>query len=345
MVYVAGHARVAAFENNRTGFYTGLFLIGVGSGGIKPLVSTFVGDQFDSSNKYRAKLVYDGLYWVINFGSFFASLLMPLFLCGFGAAVAFGIPGALMAIALWVFWLSRTHYVRVPPAPPNPDSLLRVAHTALLSRGASQSRPGLWVAALGVAAALAAFAAILVFGFVIGACLALGALRAFGGIGTSIQLERARAGHPDEAVDGLRGATPQDRVRASDAVLVPVRPEGIDSDSARRGDGETRVVPRSANAGTEPVAGTVVDPIRQLGAVSTDAAIRHRTHRTKAHGCRHRVRRVGLDRRGIHPACNLWRRSRCQSPDKYCRMRYRPLARCWSRRPALSLPTVRRLRR
>ena len=38
LVYCAGHACLALFEDNRTGFYTGLFLIALGSGGIKPLV-------------------------------------------------------------------------------------------------------------------------------------------------------------------------------------------------------------------------------------------------------------------------------------------------------------------
>ncbi|HET7931313.1 MAG TPA: MFS transporter, partial [Rhodanobacteraceae bacterium] len=120
MVYVAGHACLALFDDNRTGFYAGLFLIALGSGGIKPLVSAFVGDQFDSTNKHRAKLVYDAFYWIINFGSFFASLLMPLFLRDLGPAIAFGIPGALMAIALWVFWLGRKRYVQLPPTPSNP---------------------------------------------------------------------------------------------------------------------------------------------------------------------------------------------------------------------------------
>src|SRR5690606_33391304 len=43
------------------------------------------------------------------------------------------------------------------------------------------------------------------FGFVISACLALGALIAFGGIGVSMQLERARGMHPDAAIDSVRG--------------------------------------------------------------------------------------------------------------------------------------------
>ena len=43
------------------------------------------------------------------------------------------------------------------------------------------------------------------FHFVISACLALGALIAFGGMGVSMQLDRARGQHPDAAVDGVRG--------------------------------------------------------------------------------------------------------------------------------------------
>jgi POT family proton-dependent oligopeptide transporter len=43
------------------------------------------------------------------------------------------------------------------------------------------------------------------WGFVIAACTALVLLLAFGGIGVSLQLERARGLHPDDAVDGVRG--------------------------------------------------------------------------------------------------------------------------------------------
>src|SRR5687767_12380215 len=59
LVYVAGHACLAIFEDNRAGFYTGLGLIALGSGGIKPLVSSFVGDQFTKANKHLSKIVYD----------------------------------------------------------------------------------------------------------------------------------------------------------------------------------------------------------------------------------------------------------------------------------------------
>ena len=219
LIYCAGHACLALFEDNRTGFYTGLFLIALGSGGIKPLVVSFCGDQFTTANKHLAKIVFDAFYWTINFGSFFASLLMPLFLRNFGPAVAFGIPGILMFIATLIFWLGRKQYVRVPPTRgEDPHSFFNVARTALTTQAAGQGRPGLMVAAFG---ALLAVAFLLCwalqawfgvnlafwpddFHFVITACLALGALIAFGGIGVSMQLERARGRHPDAAVDGVR---------------------------------------------------------------------------------------------------------------------------------------------
>ncbi len=114
LIYCGGHAMLAAFDDNRAGFYTGLFLIAFGSGGIKPLVVSFVGDQFSQANKALAKVVFDAFYWSINFGSFFASLLMPIFLRRYGPAVAFGIPGILMGIATLLFWMGRKQYVRVP---------------------------------------------------------------------------------------------------------------------------------------------------------------------------------------------------------------------------------------
>ena len=218
LIYCAGHACLALFEDSRSGFYTGLFLIALGSGGIKPLVVSFVGDQFDQSNKHLAKIVFDFFYWTINFGSFFASLLMPLFLRNFGPAVAFGIPGILMGIATLLFWLGRKDYVRVPPTRgEDADSFYRVSRTALIREVPGQGRPGLWICMAGfaIAAALLLIALPILFGhhpafwpedfsFVVTACLALGVVILFGGVGVSMQLDRARGLHPDAAVDSVR---------------------------------------------------------------------------------------------------------------------------------------------
>jgi POT family proton-dependent oligopeptide transporter len=137
LLYVCGHACLAIFDKSPPGFYTGLCLIALGSGGIKPCVSAMVGDQFTEANKHLVKKVFAVFYWSINFGSFFASLLIPKTLKLFGPAVAFGIPGALMAVATLIFWLGRRHYVDVPPTGKNPHSFLRVIGSALRNRGAS----------------------------------------------------------------------------------------------------------------------------------------------------------------------------------------------------------------
>jgi POT family proton-dependent oligopeptide transporter len=213
LVYCVGQLCLALFVDHRAGFYTGLFLIALGSGGIKPCVSAFVGDQFDQTNKHRAKVVFDAFYWIINFGSFFASLLMPIFLRQLGPAIAFGVPGALMFISTVILWAGRRRYVLVPPAPPDPHSFLRVSCTALAS-----GRPGLALAATGGAIAVTAFVFTPALGFVIAACTALVAVIAFGGFGVWRQLEGARGRHPDEAVEGVRAVL---RVLVLFALVTP----------------------------------------------------------------------------------------------------------------------------
>lgn len=204
ILYCIGHAFLAVFETNKEGFYAGLFLIALGSGGIKPLVSAFMGDQFDQSNKHLARKAFDWFYFTINFGSFFASLSMPLVLKHFGAAWAFGLPGALMALATLFFWLGRARYVHVAPEPDNPHSFLQVVKTALLAKQAGQADKGLYLALVGVALALFSLSQTPNLGFVAAFCLALVCIMGFGGAGAALQLERARAVHPAAAVDGVR---------------------------------------------------------------------------------------------------------------------------------------------
>jgi POT family proton-dependent oligopeptide transporter len=137
LLYCAGHACLALFPDDQVGFYTGLALIALGSGGIKPCVSALVGDQFTVENKHLVNKVFAVFYWSINLGSFFASLLIPKTLRLFGPAVAFAIPGVLMGIATFVFWLGRNYYVRIPPTGRDPHSFWAVLGTAMRNR-----RPG-----------------------------------------------------------------------------------------------------------------------------------------------------------------------------------------------------------
>jgi POT family proton-dependent oligopeptide transporter len=192
------------FEDSRAGFFTGLGLIALGAGGIKPLVASFMGDQFDQSNKRMARLVFDAFYWIINFGSLFASLLIPIALKNLGPAWAFGIPGILMFVATLVFWLGRHRYVRVPLPPRDPHSFANVVRTALLARAPGRGRAGLVLAAACLLLALASLALVDSLGIVICLCIVLVLVLVGIGGGAWMQLDRARAVHPEAAVDGVR---------------------------------------------------------------------------------------------------------------------------------------------
>lgn len=127
LVYCAGHACLALFENNLNGFLAGLLLISIGSGGIKPCVSANVGDQFDESNKSLLSKAYSMFYFSINAGSFISMLLTPVILRYSSPAVAFGVPGILMGIATLLFFLGRKKYVHVPPSGIKKDNFISVS--------------------------------------------------------------------------------------------------------------------------------------------------------------------------------------------------------------------------
>jgi proton-dependent oligopeptide transporter, POT family len=141
--YVLGHATIAAFES-RWGLFAGLALIAIGSGGIKPCVSAFVGDQFHPEQKKLLERVYGLFYWMINLGSFGSTLLIPVLLAAFGPRVAFAVPGLLMVAALAVFLLGRRQYVNLPPTGPNPHGFTRVVASALRRRSSARGG-GSWL--------------------------------------------------------------------------------------------------------------------------------------------------------------------------------------------------------
>lgn len=126
LVYCVGNFLMAGFTDNYSVFMSGLVLIAVGSGGIKPCVSANVGDQFDESNKHLIGKAFSWFYLSINFGSFFSTLLIPYLLQQYGAKVAFGIPGLLMLLATAVFFLGRKKYTRIPPSGFPKENFLSV---------------------------------------------------------------------------------------------------------------------------------------------------------------------------------------------------------------------------
>ncbi|MDB6021058.1 MAG: TGF-beta receptor type extracellular region [Pedosphaera sp.] len=115
IVYCLGHLALA-LNDTRLGLAIGLGLIAIGSGGIKPCVSSNVGDQFGARNQHLLPKVFSWFYFSVNFGAAFAALMIPILLDKFGPHVAFGTPGLLMLLATWIFWFGRKKFVHVPPS-------------------------------------------------------------------------------------------------------------------------------------------------------------------------------------------------------------------------------------
>lgn len=118
VVYCLGHLALALMGMTgeaSTWLMAGLWLIAVGSGGIKPCVSAHVGDQFGNKNRNLLPRIFNWFYWSINLGAFLSTLLTPWLLEWYGPHLAFGIPGVLMALATLVFWTGRHKFVHIPP--------------------------------------------------------------------------------------------------------------------------------------------------------------------------------------------------------------------------------------
>uniref|UniRef100_A0A1I7UN98 Oligopeptide transporter 1 n=2 Tax=Caenorhabditis tropicalis TaxID=1561998 RepID=A0A1I7UN98_9PELO len=99
----------------------GLLIVGLGTGGIKPCVSAFGGDQFPAHYTRMISIFFSMFYFSINAGSLVSMALTPYMrsMSCFGHdscyPLAFGIPAFLMIIATLVFMSGSFWYKKVGP--------------------------------------------------------------------------------------------------------------------------------------------------------------------------------------------------------------------------------------
>lgn len=112
--------------------FIGLLLIALGSGGIKPCVSAFGGDQFKLPEQAEQFATFFSLfYFSINFGSVISTTVTPILrqdVHCFGDndcyPYAFGVPAILMIISVVFFLVGKPTYTYVKTSSEN--MLLRV---------------------------------------------------------------------------------------------------------------------------------------------------------------------------------------------------------------------------
>ncbi|CAB1433190.1 unnamed protein product [Pleuronectes platessa] len=101
----------------------GLFLIALGTGGIKPCVAAFGGDQFNDNQEKQRRTFFSVFYLCINGGSLLSTIITPILraqTCGIFIkekcySLAFGVPAALMVVALLVFISGSGMYYKAEP--------------------------------------------------------------------------------------------------------------------------------------------------------------------------------------------------------------------------------------
>jgi POT family proton-dependent oligopeptide transporter len=92
----------------------GLVLIALGTGGLKPCISTFVGDQFGPGQEHMLENVFFVFYFCGNVGGLLSTVITPEIM-KISFVWAFGIPALLLAASILIFTVGRKNYVVKSP--------------------------------------------------------------------------------------------------------------------------------------------------------------------------------------------------------------------------------------
>lgn len=107
MLLVAGHSVLAIEE--MWAFYTGLVLIVMGVGMLKPNISTMVGGLYPKNEQNKRDMGFYIFYMGINLGAAVAALLVGYVGQNIGWHYGFGLAGIGMAIGQLTYWIGQKH--------------------------------------------------------------------------------------------------------------------------------------------------------------------------------------------------------------------------------------------
>ena len=133
--YILGHVILGV--ENYWFLCLALSLLAMGSGVIKPNISTLMGLTYDQQRPGNDQLRSDGFamfYASINIGAALSSLTMPWIRTHYGYAIAFLFPAALMTLSFAVFAAGKPYYAKevIAYKPKTPEE--RVLQWKVLSR-------------------------------------------------------------------------------------------------------------------------------------------------------------------------------------------------------------------
>ncbi|KFB35383.1 AGAP010383-PA-like protein [Anopheles sinensis] len=133
--------------NARAMTIAGLLLIAFGSGGIKPCVAAFGGEQFKlpEQAKYLA-LFFSMFYFAVNSGSFVSTMVTPILREDVKCfddddcfPLAFGVPGLLMVVSIIIFIIGKPLYKISAPSGNMFVKVSKCIWTAIRTRSKEKS--------------------------------------------------------------------------------------------------------------------------------------------------------------------------------------------------------------
>uniref|UniRef100_A0ACD5VWI6 Uncharacterized protein n=1 Tax=Avena sativa TaxID=4498 RepID=A0ACD5VWI6_AVESA len=120
-------------ETQRAAVYLGLYLVALGTGGIKPCTSALGADQFDSADpveRLTKGSFFNWYYFLINIGSLLSATVLVWVQDNVGWGLGFAIPMVLMAFGLVVFVAGKKVY-RYKKLGPGGSPLKRVSQVVV----------------------------------------------------------------------------------------------------------------------------------------------------------------------------------------------------------------------
>ncbi|XP_024522931.1 protein NRT1/ PTR FAMILY 8.2 isoform X2 [Selaginella moellendorffii] len=120
--------------------FTGLYLVALGNGGIKPNVSSMGADQFDEGDPHESKHMssfFNWFYFIISVGSLISITVFVYLQDNVGFGWGFGIPSGLLVGAIVVFCLGAPLYRYKPPSGSSLTRIAQVIVAALTKKNAA----------------------------------------------------------------------------------------------------------------------------------------------------------------------------------------------------------------
>lgn len=118
-------------------FYISLYVVALGTGGIKPNVSAFGADQFDEANPRDRKQkdsFFNWFYFAINLGSLLAVTVIVYIQDNISWAIGFGVPACAMVIAILLFVAGSSRYKHVAPTESPVGRVVSVVKVAVRNK-------------------------------------------------------------------------------------------------------------------------------------------------------------------------------------------------------------------